>query len=229
MIQKICCYKLATCLILFTSPLLLANDGFEYGIAGGLSFASIPGGQVLTVRQMDTPRRKMGLLGGIFVEWERSKNSRTVAELALINKGSNWIRPMIAFGYDGNYVVYDITYLQLTVLNAIKICGCNKSVYLVLGGYGGLTTSANDEWVFELAPAGELPDNNLRDDINGYDYGLSIGIRLPIGMTNHYLQARLDWGLPSINSGFAKRAPTDFSEKDAQKNRAIIVNLGFRL
>ena len=105
--------------------------------------------------------------------------------------GSKWGQPLLGLGYDGDYVIYELRYLTLSVVGKLKsrIGNLIKDFDFVLGAAYSYNISAKQTWIIETSGESEreIGSSNIRSKINLHEFGIVYGIKFPIKNRVYYL------------------------------------------
>ena len=205
---------------------LYSEDNLNLEVLFGFNFSKINGGYIWQRPTLSSSNLNFGFNLGIGLTYKYASFMDLNPQLELIKKGSKWGIPVIPFLYDSDYIIYEISYIQLSFNHLVHICTSeSRKIDLLLGIYGAYELSAEEEWIFENKPEDGLPIGNLEDYISDYDFGLSLGLKIISIKKRCSFLFRYDHGMKSINKTEDKRASTDFYNKSSQMMRSLLITL----
>lgn len=176
------------------------------GVKGGVNFANLKFDGDLADINLDN---RIGLVAGAFVTWPVTPRFDVQPEALISLKGASFDEA----GVEGDI---EITYLEIPVLFRFRSpASPNTSIQLFAGP--SLAFKLNAETTGEFL--GISSDQDIDDDVEGFDFGVVIGAGLEAGHVT--LDGRYTWGLSSINA--------DPESQDVKvKNRVFSILAGFR-
>ncbi|UCF65118.1 MAG: outer membrane beta-barrel protein [bacterium] len=209
---------------------VLAQEKANLEFLLGFNASKINGGYLAGNSGMTPSNYNLGFQLGLSLRYKYASFVDLLPQVEFIKKGSKWGQPTLAIIYEGDYINYEISYVQFTLNHAFHLCSSRKrGLDFLLGIYGAYKLNASERWVFENTPEGGLPPGNLNDYLSDWDAGLSLGIRLFSMKSRVSLMLRYDHGLKQINNTAEKRALIDFEEKSSQRMRGIFLTIGIKL
>ena len=211
-------------------PSLWAQEKAHPEILLGLNASKINGGYIAGSPGMTPSNENLGWQLGIGIRYRYANYLDLLPQLEFVKKGSKWGKPTLAMTYEGDYIIYELSYLQFTLNHAFHLCGSQKrGIDFLVGAYGAYLLNAGETWVFEYTPEGGLPQGDLTGYLSDWDFGLSFGIRIFSVKGRSSITLRYDHGLKMVNKSAEKRAFYDFEEKSDQRMRAVFLTLGIKL
>jgi hypothetical protein len=192
-------------LLLGGTTAAMAQEPAAIGVKGGVSFANLEfegdGADV----SFD---RRTGFVGGLFVVWPAT------SRLALQVEGLyNQVGAVIDEGDVSGKVKLD--YFTVPIMLRVSGTPAGQTSFHVFGGPSiGFRLRARSSGTFE----GETSNEDISDDVEGTDVGLTAGAGVDIGRLT--IDGRHTWGLSNINK--------DDSDELKIKNRAFAIMVGVR-
>ena len=192
------------------------TTGPQFGVKLGPTFSTVS----LDPEDPDADNSmRWGIGGGGFLVLPLSPRLSMQFEGLFTPKGSK-IAPEEGTEFEGIEAHLALDYLEFPVLLRLDAArSAQRSFHVFAGPSLSYNTSARTELVAD----GELFDNgisdNIRDEVNLFDFGLVVGAGMDVG---RYLvvDARYSWGLRNVND-----SPDDDT---VIKNRAFTVLAGIR-
>jgi len=188
----------------FTSPLFAQIPGL--GIKGGVNLAT----QETSGEGAGDDGLKMfpGLVAGVFMTFPIASWLDLQPEVLYSVKGSRFAES----GFSGTLL---IDYLEVPLLARVSRRGSGRTGFYAAGGpYVAFKLRARTRVKF----GGSTEEMDVAEDVEGMDYGLSVGGGLEFGSL--VFDGRYSYGLKDIDK--------DLSDGIKVTNRAVTVTAGFR-
>jgi hypothetical protein len=223
-------------IFVFYLSTIAQNQKFSWGIQAGINLSKLNGGHIEQVRTDNQVTSNTSYNFGIYSRYILGRSSAINTAILYIEKGSQWIRPFyIPFfigtqAWDGDYVGYEIKYLELPIhyeYFLFRYKNSSELINLLIGPFFSYVHNSSDEWGFELAPSEDVPSDDLGDNINNFDFGFTFGIKAYLGNNEHvFINVKYDISLVNLHKNGTKRAAADLAEKKNLKMRSLIIFLG---
>jgi len=218
---------------LFFFSFLFAQDSssFRIGIKGGANFSHITGAEIRDGGNLNEHQRKFGFNFGIIADKNIDPMFAFQFEFLYNLTGSKWGQPLIPIAYEGDYVIYELQYLTLSVVGKLKsrIGDILKDFDFVIGAAYSYNISAKQKWFIESSGESERETGpyNIRPKINLHEFGIVYGIKFPIKNRKYYLSVLFYNALTSLYSVSINDYTYDFANKLEMKNKSLSICFDF--
>jgi hypothetical protein len=207
---------------------LLAQDSssVNFGLKGGLNLSYITGGNNLHFGGLKENHSKFGFNFGLILEKRFIDPSSIQVEFLYNNTGSKWGQPFIALGYYGDYVIYELRYISLSVYYKLKskIGNLLKDFDFVMGVSYSYNISATQKWVVEYCDYEfDAGPSNIRNEINHHEIGLGLGVKFPFSNRKYYLNFLFYHALSPLYPDTYERYKDDFNNKQDMRNNTLSI------
>ena len=209
------------------------STGYRFGVAMGVNFSKIFTSDE-SVSRIWPPTYKAGYTVGVIMEKQINRRTSFQFELLYREAGSKWGQPLFGLGYDGDYAIYKLRYISLPFYYKLKsnIGTLLKNFDFCIGLVYSYNIFAEKQFVEEFdPPPGEdgtynPGPSNIRDEINLHEFGLTVGVKIPIGA---------DWSVSvtyyrALNELYKDKTiiyPDDLNNKDTFVNSNFSVSVEY--
>ena len=200
------------------------SSSINIGFKGGLNFSYISGAHYDYSGNLNDNNFKFGFNFGVILD-KKTKNPTSFQLELIYNKtGSKWGQPLIGFGYDGDYVIYELQYLTISTYFKLKsrIGNLFKDFDFALGVSYSYNISATQNWVLENSDF-EGP-SNIRDELNKHEIGIVYGVKFPFKNRNYYLNFMFYHALTTLYPDSYIGYMGDFGKKNQMRNNTFSIS-----
>ncbi len=218
---------------LFISALLGQDESKNMlGLSLGLSFSHIEGAEKRFAGNINEPTNNVGLTIGVNYRIYFNEINSQQFELYFMEKGSKWGQPLIGLGYDGNYAIYDLSFVGISILHKFnsRIGNLFKKFDFCFGAFYEYNVKAKQSWIVEIDSPTEFHAKDFRDEINKHQFGFILGAKFPFFFESTRLSLLWHYSITELyNDQNVIYAEYDFEDKDGLTGRTFSLTIEYLL